>query len=349
MNTRYVLKNGYSFSRIINGGWQLSEGHALRSPIERKDVLNAYHTLVERGFTTFDCADIYTGVEAFYGAFLKEHLAAGGKREDIQFHTKYVPDRSELASLKSSDVRSTVHRSLERLGVERVDMVQFHWWEYSVPGYLDALFELQKMRDEGKIGQLSLTNFDTAHLREIVETGIPISTMQAQYSLFDRRVENGMRDYCAKNGIALLCYGTLAGGFLTNKWLGAAAPADLDNRSLVKYRIIIDDFGGWDAYQELLKLLAELGAKHSCGIANIATAYILRKEAAGAAIIGTRSSRHVDGNAKTLALRLDREDAARIDSFLAERPGPAGDPFDLERKEDGPHVKIMLRDLNKIS
>jgi len=349
MSMRYILKNGYSFSRIINGGWQLSEGHALKSAIERKDVLKAFHELVDRGFTTFDCADIYTGVEAFYGAFLKEHLAAGGKRESIQFHTKYVPDRSALAGLKPADVRNAIHQSLERLGVEQVDMVQFHWWEYGVPGYIEALQELQRLRKEGKIGQLSLTNFDTKRTREIVEAGIPISTMQAQYSLFDRRVENGMKVFCEKNDIALLCYGTLAGGFLTDRWLGEADEREWDNRSLVKYRIIIDDFGGWEAFQELLKLLKEMSVTYSCNIANISSAYILQKEAVGAVIIGTRSSRHIEDNTKTVALRLERKDVEKIDAFLSRRPGPTGEPFDLERREDGPHVKVMLRNLNKTS
>jgi aryl-alcohol dehydrogenase-like predicted oxidoreductase len=349
VNTRFTLNNGYSFSRIINGGWQLSEGHALKSTIEKQDVLKAFHELVARGFTTFDCADIYTGVEEFYGLFLKEHLAAGGTREQIQFHSKYVPDRTVLAQLKPADVREAIHQSLRKLGVEQVDMIQFHWWEYDIPGYLEALHELQRLKEEGKISQVSLTNFDTQRTREIVESGIAVSSMQAQYSLFDRRVENGMQAYCQEHGIALLCYGTLAGGFLTDRWLREPEPEDWDNRSLVKYRIIIDDFGGWEAYQELLELLKEISVRHDCKIANISTAYILQKDAVGAAIIGTRSSRHIESNAKTLAVTLEKEDIRAIDSFIARHPGPKGEPFELERTEDGPHIKVMLRNLNKES
>ena len=83
------------------------------------------------------------------------------------------PDKSVLKELKPADVRETIHRSLRRLGVEQVDMIQFHWWEYDVPGYIEALYELQKLQKEGKISQLSLTNFDTPRTREIVEAGIP--------------------------------------------------------------------------------------------------------------------------------------------------------------------------------
>ncbi len=347
LNTRYTLKNSYTFSRIINGGWQLSEGHALQSAIEREDVLKAFHRLVEQGFTTFDCADIYTGVEEFYGQFLKEHIMAGGKREDIQIHSKYVPDRTILAELTSRDVRDSIDRTLHRLGVEQVDMIQFHWWEYDIPGYIEALGVLTDLQKEGKISQVSLTNFDTPRTKEIVEAGIPVSSMQAQYSLFDRRVENGMQSFCRDNDIALLCYGTLAGGFLTNKWLGAPEPENWDNRSLVKYRIIINDFGGWDTYQELLRLLESISSSYNCTIANIASAYILQKEAVGGVIIGTRSSRHVESNSTTLALQMKTEDIQKIDTFLAAHPGPKGEPFELERAEDGPHIKVMLRNLNK--
>ncbi|MGM0432850.1 MAG: aldo/keto reductase [Spirochaetota bacterium] len=346
MNIRYTLPNGYSFSRIINGGWQLSKGHALKNPIERQDVLKAFHKLVSEGFTTFDCADIYTGVEEFYGEFLQEYIAGGGRREDLQFHTKYVPDRAVLANLTPSDVRETIHRSLRRIGVEQLDMVQFHWWEYDTPGYLEALGVLQEMKAEGKISQVSLTNFDTERLKEIVHAGISISTMQAQYSLFDRRVEQAMQAFCREHGIALLCYGTLAGGFLADHWLGVPDPGDWDNRSLVKYRIIIDDFGGWEAYQELLRILKEIADTHGCDIANVSTSYILHKEAVGAAIIGTRNSRHVEDNRRTLDLELEEEDIHKIEAFLSQHPGPKGEPFALERVEGGPHVKVMMRNLN---
>ena len=227
MNTRYTLKNGYSFSRIINGGWQLADGHALRSTIEKQDVVKAFHDLVSRGFTTFDCADIYTGVEEFYGSFLKEHRAAGGRREDLQFHSKYVPDRSILSELKPEDVRAAIHRTLRRLGVEQVDMIQFHWWEYDTPGYLEALAELQKLQDDGKISQVSLTNFDTDRTREIVESGIGISSMQAQYSLFDRRVENGLQAYCSEHDIALFVLWDSSRRLFDGQVAGSAGPDGL--------------------------------------------------------------------------------------------------------------------------
>ena len=102
-------------------------------------------------------------------------------------------------------------------------------------------------------------------------------------------------------------------------------------------------------FQKLLWMLKEMSKKYECTIANISSAYILQKQAVGAVIIGTRSSRHIEGNAKTLHIELEPEDAERIDAFLSRHPGPKGEPFDLERVENGPHIKVMLRNLNQVS
>ena len=85
---------------MINGCWQLSEGHSLQAKLDMQDVMKAFHMLAERGFTTFDCADIYTGTEELLGEFLTE-LKAGStlSPHDIQIHTKYVPDINLLSEV----------------------------------------------------------------------------------------------------------------------------------------------------------------------------------------------------------------------------------------------------------
>ncbi|NIN67522.1 MAG: aldo/keto reductase, partial [Anaerolineae bacterium] len=82
---------------------------------------------------------------------------------------------------------ASIDGSLLRLGVDRLDLVQFHWWDYDVPGYLDAAGWLADLLTAGKIRALGVTNFDTYHLRELVGAGIPIVSNQTQYSLLDRR------------------------------------------------------------------------------------------------------------------------------------------------------------------
>ena len=213
-------------------------------------------TFVDAGITTFDCADIYTGVELLIGSFRRAY-PTHAKR--VQIHTKFVPDLSDLHSVDRVHVAAIIDRSLTRLGQERLDLVQFHWWDFAIPRYVETALELDRLRRAGKIAHIGVTNFDTPRLEELVDAGIPITSHQVQYSLVDDRPTHGMAAYCQTQHIALLCYGTVCGGFLSEAWLGKPAPeADLANRSLVKYRLIIEDFGGWGLFQELLGVLSRI-------------------------------------------------------------------------------------------
>lgn len=142
---RTQLTADYSIPKIINGGWQLATGHALAHALDMKDAHNAFAELLDRGFDTFDCADIYTGVEAFYGQIIAERRRAGLSLPQI--HTKFVPDLKDLAHVDRAYVERVIERSLSRLGVERLDMVQFHWWDYDVPGMIDTAGELMRLQE----------------------------------------------------------------------------------------------------------------------------------------------------------------------------------------------------------
>ena len=129
---RFELAPGYSISRLLKGGWQLAGGHG---PIDRAQAVADMFAFAEAGLDTFDCADIYTGVEELIGAFLREWRSVHPTRAgEVQVHTKYVPDLGQLGSLTRLDTARVIDRSLARLGVERLDLVQFHWWDYAVPG-----------------------------------------------------------------------------------------------------------------------------------------------------------------------------------------------------------------------
>ena len=260
MIPRATLRDDYQISRIIKGGWHLAGDHG---SIDHGQAIRDMATFVEAGITTFDCADIYTGVERLIGDFRSTFPSLATR---VQVHTKFVPDLADLPRVDRRYVEAIIDRSLARLGVEQIDLVQFHWWDYEVPGYVEAALELDRQRLAGKIGHLGVTNFGVPALRSMLQAGIRFATNQLQYSLLDRRPEHVMAQFCRHNDIALLCYGTVAGGFLSERWLGEAEPAEpLPNRSLVKYKLIIDDFGGWDAFQALLKTLSGVAAKHGCG------------------------------------------------------------------------------------
>jgi aryl-alcohol dehydrogenase-like predicted oxidoreductase len=308
------LAPGYRIPRLIRGGWQLAGGHGA---VDRQRAVADMATFVAAGIDVFDCADIYTGVEELIGAF-----RATPQGRALRVHTKFVPDLDDLAHVDAAYVRRVIERSLQRLNAERLDLVQFHWWDYAVPGLVDTALQLVALQREGLIAHVGGTNFDTPH----AAAGL-----------------------CATSGMQLLCYGTLAGGFFGERWLGAAEPTveSLANRSLVKYKLVIDDFGGWAAFQSLLAVLARIGAKHGVGIAAVATRWVLDQPQVAAAIVGARYAEHLPAMLPVFSFVLDDDDHAQIDALLAECPGPQGDTYTLERDRSGRHGRIMRYNLNK--
>lgn len=340
---------GYRISRVIRGGWQLAGGHGA---VDRAAAIADMAAFADAGIVTFDCADIYTGVEEMIGAFRADYGRTRGAEAlaRIRVHTKYVPDLEALAGLTRADVARAIDTSRRRLGMDCLDLVQFHWWDYAVPGCIEALGWLDDLRREGKLAHIGGTNFDTAHTREIIAAGIPLASMQVQYSLIDARPERSLAAAAQALGFAIFAFGSVAGGFLSDRWLGRPDPAGpFENRSLTKYRLIIDDFGGWDLFQALLSCLRRIADRHGSDIATVASAAMLDRPGVAAVIVGARNRSHLAGNVAIAGLRLDPADLAAIGAVLAEGHVPEGDTFTLERDRHGRHGAIMKYNLNKAS
>ena len=335
-----TLAPGFVVSRIAKGNWQLAERHG--APYAREAAIDDMRRFVEAGITLFDCADHYVGVEQLIGEFRRRHPDHARR---LRVSTKLVPDLESLPRLRRRDVQHIVETSLARLGQERLDLVQFHWWDYRVPGYVEAMHWLHDLKSAGKVELIGTTNFDTARLSEIVASGVSVTTNQLQYSVLDRRPENGLAAFCAAHGIRLLCYGTLAGGFIGERWLGAPEPhPPFANRSLVKYRLIVDDFGGWRRFQELLAVLDAIATRHRVSVASVAIRYVLDKPGVAGAIVGARNAAHLDDLVQ--AVTLDEGDRAAIARIVSQATGPRGDCYELERVEKGPHSMIMWKNQN---
>lgn len=343
---RINLQADYSISRIIKGGWHLAGGHG---NISEEQALADMKAFVEAGITTFDCADIYTGVEVLIGKFLKKYKSAfqAGELPPIQIHTKYVPDYNALATLNKADTTKIIDRSLQRLGVERLDIVQFAWWDYSFPRYVETAVHLAELQQAGKIRYIGVTNFDATHLKEIIDAGVPVLTNQVQYSILDHRVETDATALMEQQGISYLCYGVIAGGFLSDRYLYAPDPSSpLENRSLTKYRLIIEEFGGYELFQKALQVLRKIADRYKVGIAEIATKYILQKKQVAAAIIGARNAHHLKKILQLQGFHLSPEDLQQIQNIIAQAKGPKGPFYELERDKNGKHGRIMKYNLN---
>lgn len=346
--TRFELAPGYDISRVIVGGWQLSEGHH-RAPPGTDEAVERLVEFADLGVDTFDCADIYTGVEELYGRFLKRWRSTSGGARPIRIHTKFVPDLSALASVDRRHVEGIVDRSLRRLGVEALDLVQFYWWDVAVGDWMEAARALGDLQRAGKIRHIGATNFTAEEVRTMEEgAGVRVVADQVQYSVLDRRAENGLTKHCADSGRSwVLAYGGLAGGFLTSAWLGAGPPVEpFASRSMTKYRLIIDEFGGWAPYQALLSELADIGEEHGVDASAVALRFVLDQPGVAAVVTGFSSVARMRENLRAVELCLSPAAHARIRRHTGTAPGPRGDVFALERDRGGPHGRIMKYDLN---
>jgi len=323
----YELAPNLKICRILNGMWQVAGGHGQINPHAAVEEMVKYHNA---GFTTWDLADIYGPAEDFIGNFRRG--LPEQERQNVQALTKWVPEPQRITKQMA---QASIDRSLWRMGVGSLDLVQFHWWDYNNPYYIDALKYLSDLRDEGKIRNVGLTNFDTERMQVMKDAKLQIVSNQVQYSIVDRRPEKKMAQFCRDNKVSMLAYGTICGGMMSERYLGRPEPYDLDTASLKKYKRMIDVWGGWELFQELLSTLHAIAQKHGVGIANVATRYILDKPAVAGVIIGARLgiADHRDDNARVFELGLDKDDNGRIEDVckksndLFETIGDCGDEY----------------------
>lgn len=344
---RITITPDYDISRVIRGGWQLAGGHG---PIDADSAIGDMIAFADAGITTFDCADIYTGVEELIGRFRVEYgnLRGAEALSRIRVHTKFVPDLAVLPVISKAYVEGVIDTSCKRLNLDCLDLVQFHWWAYDIPGWLETASWLKELHHAGKIDKISGTNFDTDHIEAIIASGVPFTSLQLQYSLLDRRPEKRMVQLAAEKDFSLFCYGTVAGGFLGDRWLGEPEPNHpLENRSLTKYKLIIDDFGGWDLFQALLSTLRKIADRHQVDIATVASAAMLTKRGVAAVIVGARNRAHLPSNLAIADIKLTDTDQAEIDAILCQAHPLDGDVYTLERDREGRHGSIMKYNLNK--
>jgi aryl-alcohol dehydrogenase-like predicted oxidoreductase/enamine deaminase RidA (YjgF/YER057c/UK114 family) len=323
---RRNLSPDLSISRALTGLWQLADMERDGRRLDLDRAAAAMRPYAEAGLTTFDMADHYGPAEEVAGLFRSR-----APQQRVQLFTKWVPKPGKVSK---TDVRAAVERALTRLGVEAIDLLQYHAWNYADPSWLETLFELQDLKTLGLIRQLGVTNIDTAHLRIVVASGIDVVSNQVSYSLLDQRAGGGLGPFCVDHGVQLLAYGTLAGGWLTERWHGAPEPdwARLSTWSQMKYARFLRVAGGWSALQRVLKAAASVAARHGVSIANVASRFILDQPGVAGVIIGARlgEREHIDDTLRLFSLTLTDDDRSEILAALATlqpMPGDCGDEY----------------------
>ena len=314
-----ILADDLEICRVLNGMWQVAGSHG---QIDSKSAISDMEKYQKSGFTTWDLADIYGPAESLIGEFRRKI----GNESKFQALTKFVPNPGPMSK---SIVTHYIEQSLQKMDTDCIDLLQFHWWDYNDASYLDALNHLSKLQDEQKIKHLGLTNFDTERVKIMIENGFEIVSNQVQYSILDQRPEKLMTSFFAKHGIKILSYGTLLGGFFSEKYLDVDEPhrGDLTTASLQKYKNMIDAWGGWQLFQELLFTLDKIAKKHNCSIANVSTRFVLDRPQVAGVIIGARLgiANHREDNSKVFDVKLDDEDISSISRVTAK----SNDLFDV--------------------
>jgi aryl-alcohol dehydrogenase-like predicted oxidoreductase/enamine deaminase RidA (YjgF/YER057c/UK114 family) len=317
---------GVPIRRLITGLWQMADQERDGKAFDLDHAAEALVAYARAGFDTFDMADHYGSAEIVAGMAHKFMSQAGEKPPTIL--TKWCPAPGPM---DAGTVRQGVETALERLSMDKIDIMQFHWWRYEDARYLDALHELAHLRQEGLIGAIGLTNFDAGHLDLIARSGIEIATNQVSFSLIDRRAAGDLSKVATQHGVGLLAYGTLCGGFLSDRYVDADDP-ELADWSRMKYRRFIAQSGGWPPYQNLLSTLARVAEKHGISVSNVATRWVLDHDAVAAIIVGARlgENEHRADNLNLFSFEFDDNDHAEIDEAIAgleQIPGDCGDEY----------------------
>ncbi|HXI30712.1 MAG TPA: aldo/keto reductase [Vicinamibacterales bacterium] len=323
---RCDLSPDLSISRVLTGLWQVADMERDGRQVDLDRAAAAMQRYAEAGLTTFDMADHYGSAEVIAGRF-RSHAP----QQAAQLFTKWVPKPGRVPA---ADVLAAVERARMRLGVAAIDLLQYHAWNYADPSWLDTLFDLQTLKAQGLVRHLGLTNIDTAHLRVAVASGIDVVSNQVSFSLLDQRAAGGLVPFCVEHGVQLLAYGTLAGGWLTDRWLGAPEPdwERLATWSLMKYGRFLRVAGGWSALQRVLKAAASVAARHGVSIANVASRYVLDQPGVAGVIIGARlgEREHIEDTLRIFSLVLTDRDRVEIRDAVATLrpiPGDCGDEY----------------------
>lgn len=304
---------GFGAWAIGGGNWEFGWG-----PQQDEESIAAIHRALDHGINWIDTA-------AAYGLGHSEEVVAkalSGMSEKPLVFTKCSitwvvgGDGTVGHSLKADSIRQECEDSLRRLQTDAIDLYQIHWPnpEEDIEEGWETLVELKK---EGKIKHIGVSNFDGQQMELISKYG-EVETLQPPYSLVKPAVEEEILPYCGENNIGVIVYSPMYSGMLTGKMTRERIANFPD-----------DDWRGRDdEFQEpkltrnlaLQDLLVEIGEKHGKSAAEVSIAWTLNNPNVTAAIVGARNPGQVDGIVGAAEFRLNENDLAQINEFLAANP-----------------------------
>jgi myo-inositol catabolism protein IolS len=291
-------------SRITFGAMELGGGNAFAGGMNRwavksdEENIKLLRTAFENGLTTFDTAELYGAghSEIIVGKALRDI------RKDCIIATKISPHH-----LRPNDIRIAVSQSLFRLNTDYIDIYYIHSPSKEIP-IEDTMSELNKLKEQGTIRAIGVSNFSLEQLKKALEFG-RIDTIQPEYNLLQRNIENDLLGFCCENSISIMSYNSLAKGILTGAFhlYGQEVTDFRRNRPLFQP----------DKMQkstDLIMVLKKIADSKGATLSQIAINWLFRQQGFTSAIIGTQNEKHFLENLKSVEISLSDEEVARLDS-----------------------------------
>jgi aryl-alcohol dehydrogenase-like predicted oxidoreductase len=283
----------------------------------REDSVRTIRRAVELGITLFDTADMY-------GQGDNERLLAEGLGNDahkVVIATKFGLVRDDSGEFTGVDgspayARSACEASLERLGVEAIDLYQLHRVDPNTP-IEETVGAMSELVDEGKIRMIGLSEVSAAQLRAAASVA-PIASVQSEYSLLERGVESDVLPECLRLGAAFLPFAPLMRGLIARRFTGTEDLDETDSRRKGSYPRLSGDPLRQNV--KLANLVWEIADERGATPAQVAISWLLGRSPAVIPIPGTRSPERLEENLGALGLELSEYELAKLDAVV----GPAG-------------------------
>lgn len=303
MEKRQLGKTDIYITPIILGTWQA--GKRGWTGIEDEQTINGIRAAVDAGITTIDTAEIYGNGHS--ERIVGEALA--GMRDRVVLATKVFPTH-----LKYQQVIEACDRSLKNLQTDYIDLYQIHWpagnFKSEIVPVEETMKALNKLKEDGKIRAIGVSNFSRAQIEEAAQYG-PIESLQPPYSLFWRKVEKDAMSYCIENNLSIIAYSSLAQGLLTGKFGPDHQFEEGDHRSSNK---LFADKDNYQRVQQALEKLRPIADRYQCSLAQLSLAWLIAQPQTQA-IAGARNADQATSNAKAAEVQLSQEDLAAIDAI----------------------------------
>ena len=300
METRSLGTSDIQITPILMGTWQA--GKKMWSGIDDNESIEAIRAAVDAGITTIDTAEVY-------GEGHSEQIVAkavSDLRDRLVYASKVFANH-----LKYEQVIEACDRSLKNLNTDYLDLYQIHWPSGSFGNEKVPLKEtmkaLNKLKEDGKIRAIGVSNFNREQLEEASQYG-RIDSLQPPYSLFWRKIEKDAVPYCIENNISVLAYSSMAQGLLTGKFSPGHKFEEADHRSAN----VLFQGENFERAQNALQQLKPIAEKHNCSLAQLSLAWLIAQPQTNA-IAGARTAEQAKDNAKAASVNLSQDELEEID------------------------------------